>query len=94
MDDIIKLEDFSLDNILMKEKSHENILIYNISYKSLIDPKPLHIRFYKIDRFIRSYDRTRYLTFFGSEKFMMLYTTELDRWHDIYFFSLFCENQS
>ena len=33
-DDIIKLEDFSLDNILRKidEKSHENILIYNISY--------------------------------------------------------------
>ena len=31
--DIIKLEDFDLDNILIDEKSHENILMYNISYK-------------------------------------------------------------
>ena len=30
-DDIIKLEDFDLDNILMDEKSYENILIYDIS---------------------------------------------------------------
>ena len=31
--DIIKIEDFDLDNILIDEKSHEHILIYNISYK-------------------------------------------------------------
>ena len=30
-DDVIKLEDFDLDNILIDEKSHGNILIYNIS---------------------------------------------------------------
>ena len=29
-DDSIKLEDFDLDNILIDEKSHENILIYDI----------------------------------------------------------------
>ena len=29
-DDIIKLEDFDLANILVDEKSHENILIYDI----------------------------------------------------------------
>ena len=29
-DEIIKLEDFDLDNILMDEQSHENILIYAI----------------------------------------------------------------
>ena len=29
-DDIIKLEDFDLDNILIDEKSHKNILIYDI----------------------------------------------------------------
>ena len=39
--DIIKLEDFNLDKILIHEKSHENILIYDISYKTLIDSKPL-----------------------------------------------------
>ena len=43
--DIIKIQDFDLDNILIDEKSHENILVYNILYKNLIDSKPLLIRF-------------------------------------------------
>ena len=64
-----EIKDFDLDNILIDEKSHENILIYNISYKTLIDPKPLGIRFDIIDGFIRIYDGTRYLTLFGSKKF-------------------------
>ena len=72
-DDIIKLEDFDLDNILVGEKSHKNILIYDISYKTLIDPKPLGIRFDKIDGFIRIYDGTGYLTLFGSEKYDAIY---------------------
>ena len=59
-DDIIKIEDFNLDNILRDEKSNENILVYDISYKNLI-AKPLCIRFVKIDGFIRVYDGTRYL---------------------------------
>ena len=42
-DDIIKIEDFDLDNILIDKKSYKNILVYNISYKSLIDSKPLRI---------------------------------------------------
>ena len=29
-DDIIRLEDFDLDNILIDEKANENILIYDI----------------------------------------------------------------
>ena len=36
-DDIIQLEDFDLDNILIDKKSHENIFIYGISYKSFIE---------------------------------------------------------
>ena len=52
-DDIIKIEDFDLDNILTDEKSYKNILFYNISYKTLIDYNPLRIRFDKIDGFIR-----------------------------------------
>ena len=31
-DDTIKLEDFDIDNILVDEKSRENILIYDVSY--------------------------------------------------------------
>ena len=68
-DDIIKLEDFDLDNISIDEKSQEKILIYGISYKILIDPKPLHIRFDKIDGLIRTYDGIRYITLFGSENY-------------------------
>ena len=35
-DCIIKLEYFDIKNILIDEKSHENILIYDIPYKPLI----------------------------------------------------------
>ena len=45
LDKIIQLENFDTDNILIDEKSHENILIYDISYKTLIWSKPLRIRF-------------------------------------------------
>ena len=66
--DIIKLEDFYID-IFIDEKSHKTILICDISYKTLIDPKSLAIRFDKIDRFNRIFDGTRYLTLFGCEKY-------------------------
>ena len=52
-DHIIKFEDFDFDNIWMDEKPYGNILIYYISYKPFIGSKPLHIRFDKIDGFIR-----------------------------------------
>ena len=52
-DYIIKLEDFDLDNILTDEKSHEYVLIYDISYKTSIYSKSLRIRFDKIDGIIR-----------------------------------------
>ena len=48
-------------------------MIYNISYETLTDPKPLHIRFDKIDGFIKTNDGTRYLTLFGSEKYDVIY---------------------
>ena len=51
-DNIIKLEDFDIENILIDEKSHENISIDD----NLIGPKSLRIRFDKIDGFIRIYD--------------------------------------
>ena len=70
---MIKIEDFNLDNILIDEKSYENILAYNISCKNLIAAKPLCIRFDKIDGFIRVYDGTRYLVLFGSDKYDLIY---------------------
>ena len=68
-DDIIKIEDFNLDNILIDEKSYEKILVYNITHKNLIDSKPLRIIFDKIDGFIRVHVGTRYLVLLGSEKY-------------------------
>ena len=41
--------------------------------KNLIGSKPLRIKFDKIDGFIWIYDRTRYLTLFGSEKYDAIY---------------------
>ena len=63
--DIIKIEDFNFDNILLDEKSHGNILIYEISDKILIYRKTVRITF---DGFVRVYDGTRYLVLFGGEK--------------------------
>ena len=67
-DDIIKIEHYHLDNIMLNEKSYRNILVYNDSYKTLIGDKPLCIRFDKVNGFIRVYDGTRYLALFGTEK--------------------------
>ena len=62
--EIIKLELSDIDNILINEKSHENILI-DISYKTLIGPETLRIRFDKIDGFIKISDGTKYLVLLG-----------------------------
>ena len=48
-------------------------MIYDISYKTLIDPKPSRIKFDKINGFIRTYEGTRYLTLFSSEKYDVIY---------------------
>ena len=71
--DIIKFEHFNFDNILIDEKSHENILIYDISYKILIGSKSLRARFYKINGFIRINNGTRYLVSFGPKKYDTIY---------------------
>ena len=65
LDDIIKFEDFSFDNISIDKKSHPNILIYEISYKNLTGPKSLRIKFNNIDGFIRISNGARYLVLFG-----------------------------
>ena len=62
-------EDFNFGNIIIDEKSYENILVYKISYKTLIEAKPLRIRINKVHGFIRVYDGTRYLVLFDFEKY-------------------------
>ena len=51
-DDIIKVKDFDIDNILIDEKSNKNIFFCNISYKTLIGAKPVRSSLDKIDKFI------------------------------------------
>ena len=70
---IIKFEDFELDNTLAGKKSHENVLVYNISYKTLIGAKPISIRFDKVNRFIRIFDGNRLLASFEAEKYDLNY---------------------
>ena len=52
-DDIMRVEDFDFNNLLLDEKSckkqYKNILIYDNSYKYFMGAKPLNIRFDKID---------------------------------------------
>ena len=74
-DNIIKFEDFDLDNILLDEESYKNILIYNIPNKNLIGAKALRIIFDEVDgfRFISVYDGTRHLVLFRPEKYDIIY---------------------
>ena len=51
-DDIMRVIDIDLSNMLLNEKSYktyENILIYDISYRTFMGSKPLRIRLKQID---------------------------------------------
>ena len=48
-------------------------MIYDISYKNFIGVKPLHIRFEKIDGFIKIYGGIRYLVLFASKQYDAIY---------------------
>ena len=60
----MRVIDINVNNILVHEKPYVNILIYNISCKTIIDAKPLRIRFHEIDGFIKIDDWIRCLVLF------------------------------
>ena len=64
----MRVIDIDFSDILLNKKSNENILIYDISYKTL-GAKPLRIWFEKVDGFIKMYDGIRYLILFGPERY-------------------------
>ena len=65
-DDIINGTKINFTNILLDKELYENISVYNILYKTLTCPKPLRIRFDKIDGFILSLDgKIKHLILFG-----------------------------
>lgn len=63
---IININHLDLDNTLTDKKSYEIILIYDMTYKTHHDAKPLRITFDKVDGYIRNNDKTRYLASFHS----------------------------
>ena len=67
-DYIMKNKHFDISNILIDKKSYKNILVHDISYKTLISIRTFRIKFYKIVGFI-SVDGTRYLVLFVPEKY-------------------------
>ena len=55
-DDTINGTNINFNDILLNKRLYENISVYNISYKTPTGPKPLRIRFDKIDGFIMVLD--------------------------------------
>ena len=62
------MDDFDVDNILLDEKSYENVLVYNITCKNLISGNIFRISFDKTDGFTWVSEGARYLVLFGAEK--------------------------
>ena len=69
----MRVIDFDFSDILWNEKSYENVLIDNISYKTFMGEKPLCIWFEKVDGFIKIYDGIRYLILFTPERYNAIY---------------------
>ena len=60
--DIIKIEDFNVDNILIVEKTYENILVYNISYKNIrVCNGTRYLVLFGSEKYGSIYSRIRYL---------------------------------
>ena len=55
LDDTINDTEINFKNILLDKKWYENTSVSNILYKTPASPKPLRIRFNKIDGFITSF---------------------------------------
>ena len=69
----MRVQDIDFDNILIDQKSYENILTTNISCKTFMGAKPLHITFDKVDRIIKICNGTRYLELFGQRIYNAIY---------------------
>ena len=72
-DVIINFKSFDFNNILLDDKLCQNILIYDIFYKTLIGTKYLRIMFSNVDGFITDYVETKYLVLIGREQYDVIY---------------------
>ena len=57
--DIYKAADFDFINMLLDENSYENVLIYDVLYKTLVGAKPWHSVFNRVNDFVRKYGGTK-----------------------------------
>ena len=72
-DDIVRVGCINFSDIFSKEKSYENILIYDILNKIFMGAEPLRICFDKIDGFFKVYNGIRCLVLVGSERHNAIY---------------------
>ena len=70
-------------------KNHTKIFWFIIFHAKFVDAKPMHIRFDKVDGFIRVYDGTKYLVLFGHEKYDVIHRSQKKskKWYCIYYFT-------
>ena len=62
-DDIISINELDFHDILLDEKAHQSVLIYDIAYKTLYGAKAFCIIFDKVDGYIRKY-KTKFVGLF------------------------------
>ena len=62
----IEIVDLDPVSLLLNKELYQNILSYYVLYKAPYGVKPLRNIFDKVDRFVRNYDGTKYLTSFFS----------------------------
>ena len=87
-DDIIGTK-ISFSNILLNKKLYENISVYSISFKTPTSPKPLRIRFDKIDGFITSLvGKIKHLVLFDYGLFDKICDKICNRFHDLLMMSI------
>ena len=67
-DDLIKIEVFTFVN----NSLNGNILVHDISYKTLFGSKLLRVIFDELDGFITVYEEIRYLKLLASEKYVAI----------------------
>ena len=67
-DDLIKIEVFKFVN----NSLNGNILVHDITYKTLFGSKLLRVIFDELDGFITVYEEIRYLKLLASEKYVAI----------------------
>ena len=76
--DIIKIEDFYIDNSLIDQKLCKNILVYDISYKTLMGAK--HFRIYYLrsyNYYIFGWNRRIFQSFWWNEIFSIIWSWKI-----------------